>query len=194
MFNLPFVGQTFKLSGIRFEPDPKGRAILKAIMTDRTAVMHYRGKNNRVWTFPDGTFSVVKLEPFQFYKKKGDRFVYDRVGVYRISGIYPNFKTNTGQTVFMDYDRTFRTEPVDMVARGAEYAKDLQQQRHTRMKRSKVDQVLTVKRRIDTKPDGYHWSLTSRGSVLASGTSDLYREAEREMIRVARLAPWRNVR
>lgn len=188
MQNLPFPGQKYYLSGIVFIPDPTGAATLDVITVHSgipVAVIFYRGKQNFCHLLPDGRPVTVKLNPPKGpVEKRLDTFRHHPAGVYTIKGSYPNFMTNTGERVWMDYDRSFRTyeiTPDMMIERAAEYLKGRADELKLRKERRSFS-LRTIRRKIRVVDDAYEWKLLKGIEVVASGRANLRRDAERDAI------------
>lgn len=195
MNNFPCAGQRYRLRGFVFYPHEKGGAMLDGIFEENgllIGTMFYQDKSRKVWILPDGYPTFLKLAPCKSYSKLVDQFVPDPRGVYRITGRYPDFRTNTGQTVWLDYDRSFKTYPIDPVARGREYLADRERMR---VRRKKANQPARITYQVKTIDNGYLWTLHQSNQVISRGTAPTRSKAERDAVAAKRhLTAARNVR
>lgn len=178
MVNLPFINQKYRKSGFKFIPDDNGSAVLLGMRSDHRGYMQWGGMPSIVWLLPDGLWSSVSIEPFKRYKRfMRDRYVYDRKGDVLITGRFPNFiASDTGDQVWLDYNRSFTTYPVDFFDRLK--VKD---------KPKVVKQPLTVKRVIRQDQYGWSWEVVAmNGRVMACGAEETRSEAIRESTAQAR--------
>lgn len=126
--NLPYPGQNYSKSGIRFVPDDNGPATLiefvYQIGTDQVmGRFHYARRSSMAWLLPDGEwirFSIIPTK--RYHAVSEDRFVPSKYGLFSARGRYPHFviPERGNQRVWLDYGRDLVTIPVDFEERTAE--------------------------------------------------------------------------
>lgn len=174
--NIPFIGQKFRQLGNLFVPDPKGRSTL-VYFDGFSGIIHGR----KVDMLSDGSFSAILMKPFRrYFRKPGGHYVYSMNGPIIIRGRFPHFTTNEGITVYIDYDRSFWTEPVNLVERFAEqYRIERSTIEEARKKVKPLDaRRITIK--VEPILNGYQWRVLVNGGLNRSGTADNHTKAIRD--------------
>lgn len=185
MMNLPFIGQKYSRSGYRYVPDDQGVSTLVAWDDERStpfarrAIIDWGNRPSSAWLLPDGTFSTVSIEPFQNYiRTRHDRLIRHAKGDVKIVGRYPVFHaTDNGQRVWLDFDKSFTTYPVDFFDRIEKIASE----RRSLRKRKKKIETLPPRRTFERDSAGrWVWKAVDRqtGTVIMSGVEETYRDAQ----------------
>lgn len=155
------------------------------ISGDRVAVDFNGTRQKWFWKLPDDTLSLISTEPKKRYRRTVDGFKFWPNGRFTVAGKFPDFTiAETGQRVWLDYDRSLKLEPVNFVERCDEHFAILRSYKTNPVKRIRpknADRIVTEKLRLNGAA-ATRWSVWRNGECLESSIvrGDDARDARRE--------------
>ena len=166
----------FRRSQCQFIPDINGKYPSGEIKDGKIEI-RYGNTWRRYWLLPDGSASIISIEPKEKYDFGNGRYFPSDNGKFTVAGTFPFFRINeTGHWVWLNADHSLTFAPVNFIEQANEwqrlaqmverdYVKPARTRRITPRK-SKI--VLTSKIVVESE-SSVRWAVYGNGDELDFG-------------------------
>lgn len=166
--------QGFRRYFCQFIPDINGKYQSGEIKNGRIEIF-YGKRWQKYWLLPDGSVSMISIEPERSYIFRHGRYVPHKNGPFTVIGTFPFFRiSQTGHWVWLNADHSMTFHPVNFIHQANEFERlaqmvqrDYRPPVRRRMKPRNVKKVVTSK--IIREGSDYHWAVFVNGKEHAAG-------------------------
>lgn len=185
--HLPRLGTTYAESYGFMTHNPEGFWLLDQIDPDgkRALFVNLSDGSKHQWKYgtilPDGRITTVSVRPYVRYIRVEERLIPTKGGDVMIEGEFPDFRTTQGLRVWLDFDRSMTTYPVDFASRLETYRRKLARAHRAkeRHEKNRISMSIRPTKRTITRlfEGGYSWRV-EMDSRTGSGVADTKVKAE----------------